>query len=344
MIPWLAAGLFGIALVLPALAGPRLERAASPAQMLTFSLAALSALALGLIVSLTAVVDAASVPAIEVPELVGRCVEAAARLFAHPLGHWPQIAAALILLFVVGRLAFALVIGIRNARQEVRAIVRLVGTEAWSDPRRIVVVPGEHPLALTAGFVHPRIIVSDGLLRSLDAAQRRAVIAHERRHARGHDVWMLLVARVVARALSFVPSIRTATDQLILGLELRADEAAARRVGDPLIVAQALVRIAHGAATDLGATTLGAARTKLGVRVDRLLAGDATRGRRGRRIGRSLPAAAALGLVLAFVLLLVPSGGAWALGSPEPSHAVCHLPHAGAGTDRDLRSATYDAR
>ncbi|MFN8233187.1 MAG: hypothetical protein U0V56_06865 [Actinomycetota bacterium] len=42
MIPWLAAGLFGIALVLPALAGPRLERAASPAQMLTFSLAALS--------------------------------------------------------------------------------------------------------------------------------------------------------------------------------------------------------------------------------------------------------------------------------------------------------------
>jgi Zn-dependent protease with chaperone function len=108
-----------------------------------------------------------------------------------------------------------------------------------------------------------RIVVTTGLLRSLDAGQRRALLAHERAHlARRHH----LHQSVVALAASVNPLLGRMPAALELSCERWADEQAAH-VCRRSTVADALTRAATGTGMAAPAVVLAAAAGDVATRV-----------------------------------------------------------------------------
>jgi hypothetical protein len=97
------------------------------------------------------------------------------------------------------------------------------------------------PLACTSGLLRPFAVVDSGYWSSLDGDSRRVIAAHEDAHVRRRDpltqawllAWTAFVPGVLARAL-----VHHWQDHA----ELRADGHAAAAVGDPVLVAEVLVR------------------------------------------------------------------------------------------------------
>ena len=121
-----------------------------------------------------------------------------------------------------------------------------------------------------------RIVVSTGLLRRLDAHQRRALLAHERAHLTGHHHWHHTAARLAAAAN---PLLHRVPAGVTLTCERWADEAAAA-ASQRGTVAEALLRAAS-AKLPASAALLAAAVTDLADRVG-ALRGPAPRMRWGR--------------------------------------------------------------
>jgi hypothetical protein len=108
-----------------------------------------------------------------------------------------------------------------------------------------------------------RIVVTTGLLRALDADQRRALLAHERAHLRHrHHLHQTAAALVVAvnPLLSRLPA------ALELSCERWADEDAAS-VSRRAVVADALVRAATGCRAPASGVALAAAGADVTARV-----------------------------------------------------------------------------
>jgi hypothetical protein len=83
------------------------------------------------------------------------------------------------------------------------------------------------------------IVVTAGMLRALDPAERRVLFAHERAHLDGAHHWWLLAAQLAAAANPFLTRLPATVDYL---LERAADEAAAVAVTDRYLAARALAR------------------------------------------------------------------------------------------------------
>lgn len=89
-----------------------------------------------------------------------------------------------------------------------------------------------------------RIVLSTGLLATLDGAERDAVVAHEQEHLDGrHHRYLTLAAFAVAMN----PALGPLRSDLGYALERCADEVAARRVDDRAVVARAIGRAALAA-------------------------------------------------------------------------------------------------
>ncbi|MBN9098216.1 MAG: M48 family metalloprotease [Pseudonocardia sp.] len=83
------------------------------------------------------------------------------------------------------------------------------------------------------------IVVTAGMLRALDPAERRVLFAHERAHLDGAHHWWLLAAQLTAAANPFLVRLPATVDHL---LERAADETAATAVTDRCLAARALAR------------------------------------------------------------------------------------------------------
>jgi hypothetical protein len=119
--------------------------------------------------------------------------------------------------------------------------------------------------------------------------------------------------------------VRRAASQLVLGLEMAADDAAAKSVGDPMVVAGALVDLAERSA-DQPIQGLAAVGGDLQARVKRLARPRAGRvaSRRVAWVALSLVGALLMTLVLAFP---VSARNLTGRGRDRAIHDVCHLPH-----------------
>ncbi|MFD7623736.1 M48 family metalloprotease [Streptomyces sp. NPDC059802] len=95
-----------------------------------------------------------------------------------------------------------------------------------------------------------RIVVTTGMLRALDPAERDALLAHERAHLVGRH--HLFIAAAEAAALCH-PALRSLRAPMGYALERCADEAAASAVGDRRIAARAIGRAALAARAAEGA-------------------------------------------------------------------------------------------
>jgi Zn-dependent protease with chaperone function len=116
---------------------------------------------------------------------------------------------------------------------------------AWSasqvSPGGLVVMDDTQPFAYAVPGWPGRIVVSRGLLRDLDGQGRRAVLTHEQTHlSERHDLHQL----VTAVSTSLNPILFRSSAALRLACERRADEVAARAVGDRRAVARAIATAA----------------------------------------------------------------------------------------------------
>ncbi|MFF8914850.1 M56 family metallopeptidase [Streptomyces sp. NPDC015032] len=130
-----------------------------------------------------------------------------------------------------------------------------------------------------------RIVVTTGMLRALDPAERDALLAHERAHLRGRHHLFIAAAEMAALCH---PALRSLRAPMGYALERCADEAAASAVGDRRIAARAIGRAALAARAAEGApqlrprTALAAAAGPVPRRVAALLGRSSPRPRVGR--------------------------------------------------------------
>lgn len=108
-----------------------------------------------------------------------------------------------------------------------------------------------------------RIVVTTGLLRSLDAGQRRALLAHERAHLRHHHHLHQAIAQLAAAANPLLARVPAAVE---LSCERWADEEAAHLCARST-VADALTRAATTTTRVTPAVVLAAAVTDVVLRV-----------------------------------------------------------------------------
>lgn len=317
--------------LLPYVLGARRPEVGTPRQLAFLASITLLGVAGSFIGMLAALVVPQALPVVDLPRTVELCAAAAGRLFAHPLRHWPSIFAAVLLLLVLARLGTGLVLTLRDVRRARPPRHPLPGEPAFPLPpepsgARLVVVPTKEVVAYTTGLLRARIIVSTGFLEQIDEESRRAVLAHEQAHAKGRHVPLLFMARTIGRAFWFVPPVRLAAWHLVTALECSADETAARAVGDRLVVARALVRMASVSPSLGPQGTLRMGNEEIAFRARRLAAAGPSNHRRSPVI----VVATVLGLATMLMAAEAWSTGRTAIARETQVvalHETCHLPH-----------------
>ena len=146
---------------------------------------------------------------------------------------------SLLSLAVVARACRSALRQVRGQRAYIRRL-RAVGT-ACVDGREVTVVRGTAARAFCAGWLRPRIFVTQGTLRRLGREELRAVVAHEAHHADRRDPLRLLIGTAIASSLRAIPSVRALGRRQADLADVAADAAAVRRLGDRRPVAGALL-------------------------------------------------------------------------------------------------------
>ena len=132
-------------------------------------------------------------------------------------------------------LAAMVTAGARAIRRRRRA------TTASRSNDGVEILHSDQPLAYAVPGRPGHVVVSVGMIRRLDAEERRAMYAHEQAHLTLRHHRYLAVAEVATAALPLLRPLRT---RLRLATERWAVEAAAHEVGDRRLVARAITRAA----------------------------------------------------------------------------------------------------
>ena len=104
------------------------------------------------------------------------------------------------------------------------------------------VIADPRPQAFCAGYLRPRVYISQGAVNLLSEAELEAVLAHEHHHLRVRDPLRIASGRILGRALFFVPAVRAMFGRYGDEAELNADVAAVRQgAGGRAALASALL-------------------------------------------------------------------------------------------------------
>lgn len=123
----------------------------------------------------------------------------------------------------------------------------------WGHADELEVIDVAEPFAYAVPGSPGHVVVSSGLLKELEAPERRALIEHERAHLRlRHSRYL----RLVGLSAAALPLLRPLVDEIRYVTERWADEIAAAAVGSRSVVASAIARTAL-ASTPKGAMGLG---------------------------------------------------------------------------------------
>ena len=121
-----------------------------------------------------------------------------------------------------------------------RPIARALGIEPYVD-----VVAMDQPTAFCYGFWKPRVLVTTGLLESLDDEETTAVLIHEWAHLRSRAPLQLLLSRALAKAMFFLPIARDLSNRFELAQEIAADAEVVRICGERYGLARALLKLSQ---------------------------------------------------------------------------------------------------
>lgn len=102
----------------------------------------------------------------------------------------------------------------------------------------------DFPYSAQIGFWHSQLVVSQGLLKSLDSEHLKAVLTHEQAHVYYKDTFWFFWLGWLRHLTPWLPNTETLWQELILLRELRADRKAAEQI-DSLVLAESLLQVAQ---------------------------------------------------------------------------------------------------
>ncbi|MEV5986284.1 M48 family metalloprotease [Streptomyces sp. NPDC052051] len=177
----------------------------------------------------------------------------------------------------------------RSALHQLGAF-RTARAQAASRPAAgdLCVVESPYPDAYALPGRPHRIVVTTAMLRSLGAAEREVLFAHERAHIRAGHHYFLAVAELAAHCH---PALRAVRTDVRFAAERAADEAAAVVVGDRRLTARAIALAAlagHDTASVRPAFAPAATTGPVPRRVSALLTPRTVRPRASRAIALAL--------------------------------------------------------
>lgn len=199
--------------------------------------------------------------------------------------HWMWWLTTLPFLLGFGSQCVAAVYGLAEQGLTARRVRRL--PQSRMGPATVLEVPGE--VAFTLGCLRPRVYVSRAVW---DGPYRAAILAHEEAHARAWHPLLLALALWAARSCWFWPPAWTLLHEVRTWAELCADQRATQTAGRPAL-ARALRHSLEVAAGPSIAPSFASPSTFVR-RVQQLA-----------QPGQPLSLAAGLGLLLAYLALLV---------------------------------------
>jgi Zn-dependent protease with chaperone function len=123
----------------------------------------------------------------------------------------------------------------------VRVRVRQMRQRGPSDERELAIIASDESIAYALPGRPGQVVVSTGMLRSLDLQERRVLIAHERSHLRRRHHRYI---RLTELAVAAMPVLAALNGRLRFAIERWADEDAADEIGDRATVACAIARAA----------------------------------------------------------------------------------------------------
>lgn len=169
-------------------------------------------------------------------------------------GLWLSVAA--VLAWVIGAIGWSSMVALRAGRKTRRAALAGGTPVDCAGAHPVREVADEHVFAFTLGILKPVVLVSSGLRRSLSPDEFAVVLAHEEAHAHSRDNLVLLLARVIERALFFFPGVACSHQGVRRHIEVAADASASKGTGDRLLVASSVSHVARLLIDPLGGRVL----------------------------------------------------------------------------------------
>lgn len=127
------------------------------------------------------------------------------------------------------------------------------------------------PLCLCAGFVSPRIYISRGIIEKLVPQELEALLLHEKHHLENYDPLKILLGRLVAAALFFIPVLRDILEHYLIDKEIAADRSAIQYQGHYRGIAGVLEKLLQEHSTIPAEGLAAGGADALSYRIDHLM-------------------------------------------------------------------------
>jgi hypothetical protein len=163
---------------------------------------------------------------------------AGAVTLVHSTNRWWEATGWLLLAAALTRGAWAGTVTGRDVRTRRSEHGQLVAILGRVDPRLdVVMVEAPEPLVYCLPTPSPTVVVTTAARRALSPLQLAAALAHERAHLAGRHHLLLTLVHTAARTMPWLALFTQAPPAVAGLLEMRADDAAARRYGRRTVAA-----------------------------------------------------------------------------------------------------------
>lgn len=128
------------------------------------------------------------------------------------------------------------------------------------------------PLAITMGLMHPKIVLSTGLMNLLNDDELEAVIAHEMAHVKNRDPLTIFFMTLCSSTFWYIPILKWLNQQYRILKELVADDFAIEKQETTVHISSALLKMLKVKKPDTMAFTYASfADTTINYRINFLL-------------------------------------------------------------------------
>ena len=112
-----------------------------------------------------------------------------------------------------------------------------------SEEEDILIISNPVPIAITMGFVKPKIVLSTGLIKLLTDEELKAVVSHEIYHKNNNDPFKLFLLTLCASTIRYIPILKWFNEQYRIIQEVLADEFAIRKQETSVHLGSALLKM-----------------------------------------------------------------------------------------------------
>lgn len=112
-----------------------------------------------------------------------------------------------------------------------------------SGRKDFIIISNPAPIAITMGFIFPKIIISTGLISLLTDEELKAVIYHETYHKDNRDPFKMFLLSLCASTIRYIPILKWFNHQYRIIQEVLADEFAIRKQETSVNIGSALLKM-----------------------------------------------------------------------------------------------------